>query len=220
MAEFWYKDFKCGFCGNTFSQVRVFSGAIRVESRDEDLKPNYKGVNVLYYQPVTCPKCYLTLFERDFENFRIPDEKREEIERVLRNAKREFGDLNLGENRTLEDAVKIFSIMAALYTVLKNRKGAAEAYLKLAWLFREKGDTRNELVALGKALRFFEEHYREDITEEKEEPMILFYLGEINRRLGNRKEAVKWFSTLVNRYKEESSPFVKVARERWQEMRE
>ncbi len=219
MADFWYKDFRCGFCGNEFSQVRVFSGSIVVESRDEDLKPNYKGVNVLYYQPVTCPRCYLTLFERDFENFNVPSEKREEIERVLRNAKKEFGELNLGEDRTVDDAVKIYSIMAAIYTVLGNRRGAAEAYLKLGWLFREKEDTKNELIALGKALKYFEEHYREDITDESEEPMILFYLGELNRRLGNRKDAVKWFASLVNKYKNASSPFVKRAREIWQGMR-
>ena len=219
MPDFWYKDFVCQMCGNEFSQVRVFSGAISIESRDEDLKPNYRGINALYYQPVTCPKCYLTLFEPDFEEDVIPPDKRPDVERVLRNAKKEFGSINLGEDRSVDDAIKIFSIMAAVYTVLKNRRRMAEAFLKLAWLFREKGDSRNEMVALGKALKAFEEHYREDITSEEEEPMILFYMGEINRRLGNKRDAVKWFSVLVNKYKGVSSPFVKAGRERWQDIK-
>ncbi len=218
--EFWEKEFECQFCGNSFSQVRVFSSAIIVESRDEDLKPNYKGVNALYYQLVTCPKCYLTLFERDFGKLQIPENKREAVERVLQNAKKQFRELNLGRDRTVDDAIALFSIAAAIYTVIGHRRGAAEAYLKLGWLFREKGDKKEELIALGKALKFFEEHYRNDIVKDEEEPMILFYLGEINRRLGNRKEAVKWFSILSNKYRGVSSLFVKAGRERWQEIRD
>jgi glycosyltransferase involved in cell wall biosynthesis len=85
---------------------------------------------------------------------------------------------------------------------------------------REKGQKKEELVALAKALKFFEEHYREEITSEDEEPMLLFYLGELNKLLGNRKEAVKWFSTLVNKYRGFPSPYVKEGQKRWQEIRD
>ncbi len=220
VAEFWEKEFTCPFCGNEFTQVRVFTSAIVVEKRDEDLKPYYKGVNYLYYQTVTCPKCYFTVFERDFGKINIPDEKRDAVKRVLENAKKNFGTLNLGKDRKPEDAVALLSIATAIYVVLNNRRGAAEAFLKLAWIFREIGDKKKELIALGKALKYFEEHYREDIVSDEEEPMILFYLGELNRRLGNKNEAVKWFSTLLNKYKGVSSPFVKAARENWQSVRE
>ncbi len=219
METFWEKEFRCQYCGQVFYQTRIFSSAIIIESRDSDLKPNYKGVNALFYQTVTCPSCYLTLFERDFGKLNIPEEKRPAVAKVLDNAKKEFGKLNLGSDRTLEDAIKLLSIAAAVYTVLQDKRNAAEAYLKLGWLFREKGDKKEELIALGKALKFFEEHYREDITKEEEEPMILFYLGELNARLGNEREAVKWFSTLVNKYRGLSTIYVKAAMERWQEIR-
>ena len=217
--EFWEKDFECQFCGNSFSQVRVFSSAIMVESRDEDLKPNYRGVNALYYQLVTCPECYLTIFERDFGKLVIPDDKKDKVELVLKNAKKQFGELNLGNERTVDDAIKQFSIAAAIYTVISHKRDAAEAYLKLAWLFREKGDKKQELIALGKALKLFEDYYRGDIVKDEEEPMILFYLGEINKLLGNRREAVRWFSILSNKYRGASSLFVKAGKERWQEIR-
>ncbi len=219
MPTFLYKEFTCQLCGNAFSQPRVFADAIRIKSRDEDLKPNFEGVNALYYQVVTCPRCYLTLFERDFGKLEIPADKMEKVRKVLENAKKEFGSLNLGEDRTLDDAIKLFSIAAAVYTVLEHRRGAAEAYLKLAWLFREAGKKKEEMVALAKALKNFEDHYRNDITSESEEPMLLFYLGEINKLLGNKKEAVKWFSTLVNKYRGVPSPYVRAGQERWQEIR-
>ena len=219
MPDFIYREYVCQMCGNNFSQPKVFADAIKIKSRDEDLKPNFSGVNALYYQIVVCPRCYLALFERDFGNLEIPPQKRGDVSKVLENAKKQYGDINLGEGRTLDDAIKIFSIAAAVYTVLENRRGAAEAYLKLGWLFREKGQKREEMIALAKALKFFEEHYREDITSEKEEPMILFYLGELNKLLGNKKDAVKWFSTLVNKYRGLPSPYVKAGQERWQEIR-
>ena len=220
MPSFWYKEFICQLCGNDFSYPRIFSDAIMVESRDEDLKPNFRGVNALYYQVVTCPRCYLTLFERDFGNLNIPEDKREKVKKVLDNAKKEFGNLNLGEDRNLDDAIKLFSIAAAVYTVMEHSRGAAEAYLKLAWLYRDKGQEKEEKVALAKSLKFFEKHFKEEITNEKEEPMILFYLGELNKLLGNKKEAVKWFSMLVNKYRGIPSPYIKAAQERWQEVRD
>ncbi len=220
MPEFWYKEFVCQLCGNRFNYPRVFSDAISVESRDEDLKPNFRGVNALYHQVVTCPECYLTLFERDFGTLSIPEEKMDKVKRVLENAKREFGELNLGEDKNVDDAIKLFSIAAAVYTVMNHKRGAAEAYLKLAWLYREKGQEKEEKIALAKALKFFEAHFKEDITNEKEEPMILFYLGELNKLLGSRKEAVKWFSILANKYRGVPSPYVKAAQERWQEVRD
>ncbi len=220
MPSFWYKEFACQLCGNDFSYPRIFSDAIMVESRDEDLKPNFKGVNALYYQVITCPNCYLTLFERDFGTLNIPDEKIDKVKRVLENAKKEFGKLNLGEDRELDDAIKLFSIAAAVYTVMDHSRGAAEAYLKLAWLYREKGMDKEEKVALAKSLKFFEKHFKEEITNEREEPMILFYLGELNKLLGNKREAVKWFSILVNKYRGVPSPYIKAAQERWQEVRD
>ena len=219
MPEFWEKDFTCPFCGRSFSQVRVFSSAIVVERRDEDLKPYFKGVNSLLFQTVTCPGCYFTAFEKDFEAMEVPEEKRKDVQRVLDNARKEFGELNLSENRSVEDGIKLLSITAAIYTVLGKRMGAARAYLILAWLFREVGKKKEELTALARALKCFEDHYRNDIVSDEEEPMILFYLGEINRRLGNRNEAVKWFSTLVNKYKGSPSPYVKAAKENWQLVR-
>ena len=220
MPDFIYKDYTCQMCGNTFSYPKVFADAVKVKSRDEDLKPNFEGINALYFQVVTCPKCYLSLFERDFGTLEIPPDKTENVRKVLENAKKEFGNINLGEDRTVDDAIKIFSIAAAVYTVMEHRRGAAEAYLKLGWLFREKGQKKEEMIALAKALKFFEEHYKNDITSENEEPMLLFYLGELNKLLGNKKDAVKWFSTLVNKYRGVPSPYVKAGQERWQEIRE
>ncbi|HPO27244.1 MAG TPA: DUF2225 domain-containing protein [Petrotogaceae bacterium] len=45
MADFWKDIIKCPFCSNEYSFINVKSSALKVESYDADLKPNYKGIN-------------------------------------------------------------------------------------------------------------------------------------------------------------------------------
>jgi len=214
---FWRKKIFCPLCRMEFESVRVFSESVRIKSRDYDLKPVFEGVNAIFFQLVTCPHCYLTMYEDDFEK-EIPEDKIKELVMVLKNAKKKFS-INLGENKAINDAINQHYIAAAVYTVLENRRKLAEVYLKLAWLLREKGKIEEELIALAMALKNFEEYYKYEMIEEKEGPMILFYMAVINQRFGNKKEAGKWFSELFRRYGNTNSYYVKVGKERWQDLR-
>jgi len=81
-------------------------------------------------------------------------------------------------------------------------------------------DEENENKALAKALSNFETCYLNTYIESDKEPMILFYLAELSRRFQKRDDATKWFSTLVSKYKNSTSFYVKAGKERWQELRE
>lgn len=214
---FWKKKIFCPFCKTEFESVRVFSESVKIKSRDYDLKPIFEGVNIIFFQLVTCPYCYLTMYESDFEK-EIPEDKVEKLSVVLKNAKKKF-PINLGENKTIDDAINQHYIAAAVYMVLENKRKLAEVYLKLAWLLREKREEEKELIALAKALKNFEDYYKYEMVEEKEGPMILFYMAVINQRFGNRKEAGKWFNELFKRYGNTNSYYVKVGKERWQDLR-
>ena len=214
---FWKKKFYCPLCEMEFESVRVFSESVRIKSRDYDLKPIFEGVNAIFFQLVTCPHCYLTMYEEDFGKD-IPEEKVKDLIQVLRNAKKKFS-IDLTEDKSIDDAINQHYIAVAVYTVLANRRRLAEVYLKLAWLLREKGKKEEELVALAKALKNFEDYYKYEMTEEKEGPMVLFYMAVINQRFGKRKEASKWFNELFRRYGKTNSYYVKVGKERWQDLR-
>ncbi len=215
MPTFWKKSLTCPMCTAEFQAVRVFTDAVKIKDRDSDLKPTYEGVNYSLFQPITCPVCFYSTFEDDFSKAPKPQEA-EKIRKFLAKI-RESVKIDLSENRTLKDAASIYAITAAIYTILGKPLKIAEAYLKLAWIYRDIANDDEERKALQNALRFFLESYTKESLSEEQQVMVLFYLGEINRRLANKKEAVKWFSKLLQSYGNSSSPYVKLARMQWQE---
>lgn len=217
MQIFWKKEFKCPVCSNEFEAVRVFSNAVTVKKRDTDFMPIYEGINALYYQLITCPTCLFTAFESDFQT-ELTAKQKNLLMKALEKTEY-IGRPNLSENRDIGDAAVVFSIAAIVYTLLGASCKAAECYLKLGWLFRQSHNSIEEKKALQKALDHFENYYINEEITPQEEPMVLFYLGEINGRLGNKKKAVEWFSILVRKF-DSSSLYARKARERWQDMRQ
>ncbi len=215
LPTFWRKSLSCPVCGTNFEAIRVFTDAIRIKDRDSDLKPIYKGVNYLLFQPITCPNCFYSTFEDDF----VKEPKPQFAEKIkkLREKLKDTVKVDLSENRTLNDGATIYTLTAATYVILEKPLKAAEAYLKLAWIHRDMANEGEEKKALENALRFFLQSYTKESLLVEQQIMVLFYLGEINRRLGNRKDSVKWFSRLVQSYGHSNSPYVKLARTQWQE---
>ncbi len=216
LQTFWEQEFKCPICGKVFHSVRVFSDAIKIKERDSDLKPTYDGVNVMLFQPVTCPECFYTAFENDFE-ISFSQRQKEMLVKLCEKLKSMLS-INLSKDRNLKDGVSIFTITAAVYTILEKHLRAAEAYLKLAWIFRDLKNHDEEAKALSSALKHFMESYTKEELSNDQQVMVLFYLGELNARLSNKKEAVRWFSTLIQKFGNNNSVYVKLARKEWQEV--
>ncbi|QTA37896.1 DUF2225 domain-containing protein [Thermosipho ferrireducens] len=214
MKILWDKEYKCPYCGKSFSSKKVFIDAIKLEKYDDDLKPIYKNVNPIYYQPIVCPFCNYTEYETEFEKSLSPIIT-QKLEPTLKKIKK----LNLTDVRNLDDAIKAFAMLIIVLTVKDEPCKLGDAYLKSAWLLREKGDEKEEKIALAHTLKHFEKCYRYSNVEGKMEEKILFYLGEINRQFGRKKESIEWFSQLMKRHGKSSSYYVKVARDRWQSMR-
>lgn len=216
MQTFWEQEFNCPVCGKRFQSVRLFSDAIRIKDRDSDLKPTYDGVNALLFQPVTCPECLYTAFESDFE-MSLGQKQKEMLTKLFGKLKVMLS-VNLSKDRDLKDGASLFTIAAAVYTILERHLRAAEAYLKLAWIFRDLNNHEEEMKALTGALKHFMESYTKEELSDEQQIMVLFYLGELNARLSNKKEAVRWFSTLIQKFGNSSSMYVKLARKEWQEV--
>jgi len=215
MRTFWEKEFTCPFCGHRFKKKMVFFDAVKIKSRDIDLKPIFEDVNPMLYEVVTCPNCYFSAFDRDFETIKIKGEETEKkLKKLLEEARKK---IKIKDEETPTEAIKRYALSGIVYSVLNQRKKVAISYLKIAWLFREMGKPEDEKRYLERALREFENHFKYDSYEESDEPMILFYLGVLNQILGNRKEAARWYERLLGKHRD--SLYAKVGRERWQDLR-
>ncbi|MCD6442472.1 MAG: DUF2225 domain-containing protein [Thermotogae bacterium] len=214
MREFWKKQFECPMCGTNFDSIKVFSEAVRVASRDTDLKPNYEGVNPLFFSLIVCPNCYYTAFERDFQELpkRLDPEKLVKLKKVLKVAKEKY-NIDLSENRTLDDVIKIYSLAIVVYTLAGDDLKLSELYLRLSWFFREKKDEDREFVAVARTIKHLEHAY-ENVKNIKDEDRIIYLLGELNLKLGRREDARRWFSKLIEDKKYSDSSYAKFARDR------
>lgn len=193
----------------------VFFDAVKIKSRDIDLKPIFEDVNPMLYEVVTCPNCYFSAFDRDFETIKIKGEETEKkLKKLLEEARKK---IKIKDEETPTEAIKRYALSGIVYSVLNQRKKVAISYLKIAWIFREMGKPEDEKRYLERALREFENHFKYDSYEESDEPMILFYLGVLNQILGNRKEAARWYERLLGKHRD--SLYAKVGRERWQDLR-
>lgn len=217
MPELWDKKLKCPLCGSTVSTKKVFTDRIAVKSYDEDLKPNYSTVNPLLYSVVVCETCFYSALENEFEKPISPVHLSEMNE--VRNQVKMPEKVDFAGERDHRTAILSYALAVLFYKAKKQPCRVAEMYLRMGWLYRELGDEDNENKALAKALASFEECYMTSYVDEEKEPMILFYLAELSKRFGKREEAMRWFSTLVTKYRNSTSFYVKAGKERWQDLK-
>jgi len=219
VKEFWTKRIKCPLCSTEFENVNIFSDAIRVNSRDTDLKPNFFGINPLFYAFVTCSNCYYTAFEDDFEKipFSLSMDKVLKLKRILRIAKNKF-KIDLSEHRTINDAIKIHTLALFTYTIADIKSKLADIYLRMAWLYRDKNNVEKEIIALSKALITLEQVY-ETNKEIENEGRLIYLIGELYLRLGKFDKARSWFSKLVENKTFQNSPYLKMAMDRLADIR-
>lgn len=214
MKEFWTKRMKCPLCSTEFKNLRVFSDAVRKESQDTDLKPNFSGINPLFYAFVTCNNCYYTAFEDDFEKIpsTLSTDKILKLKRILKIAKNRF-EIDLSEHKTIDNVIKIHTLALFSYTIADMKSKLGDIYLRMAWLYRDKGDPEKEAIALSKALVTLEQVYETSEKIENEDRLI-YLIGELYLRLGKFTKARLWFSKLLENKNFKNSPYLRMATDR------
>ncbi len=217
--KFWYKKMTCPLCEAEFEALRVFSNAISVDKRDIFLRPTYKDVNPEWYALITCPDCYFTAYESDFDKIldKIPYDRLEILRKSLLRAKNNLS-INLEEDRTQEDThnIQILGLLTYIQADLPFK--TAQLFLKMGWYYMDKKDLENAAVSYSKSLKQFERAYAEDKKGEHSDG-IMFYMSSLNIQLNQIKEGFKWLEKLMKEYRGSNSHYIKAAQELWEEVR-
>lgn len=208
----------CGICGEPFMVTKVRSRLIKIK-QDTDFCCYYKGINPYYYTVWVCPHCGYAAQDTAFD--KLSAGAAGKIKDFL--AKRKV-NLHLDGTRTREQAVDAYKL-AIFYEELSNAAASKVGglYLRLAWLYREGQQREEEMLALKKAVEF----YDQALSRERlpigamSEITLTFLVGELYRRTGEVNKSLQYFSKVV------SSPQAKLerriltmARDAWQQARE
>ncbi|SHH60289.1 hypothetical protein SAMN02745135_01347 [Caloranaerobacter azorensis DSM 13643] len=214
MEELYTKKVKCPVCKNDFTTSKVKSSKLRIEKRDTDFFTYYRGENPLKYSVFVCPECGYAALEDKFDKIKSKD-----IEVIKQNVSDKWRKREFSLKRSVDDAIVCYKL--ALYCgQLLNFKNydLGNITLRLAWMNRLNENSKEEERFLKLSAELFENaYYNEDIPSTPFDELSLAYLiGELHRRLGDREEALKWFSKVISNRAVKNNPRLdKLVRDQW-----
>ena len=219
----WLKDIECKCCGAKFKTPRLKPSALVVKNMDSDFHKTYDSVNPMFYAITTCSECNYSARNEDFEKVLL--EYHPEIMKLAQGIKTSGKIVKFSQTTevTLDDAVNKHLLAIAFYKCFKpeNQNTISGLYMHLTWMYREVEDVEKEKVYLAKSLEYYIKTYEKGsfVPEKLGEPGIIYMIGELNRRLCDNIEAVKWFARAVQHQQISNfSNIENLARDGWEKI--
>lgn len=208
----------CPLCEQNFKLTKTRGNIVAV-STDTDFCTHFKDLNPYYYTIWVCPNCGFAAHEERF--FTLKEVARERLKEFLSG--REV-KLDLSGPRTWEQAVTSYKL-AIFYAGMAALPAShvASLELRLAWLYREKGRTAEELDILNRAVKNYEAAYMREQTPigSLTEVALAYIIGELLRRVGRYDESLSYLSRVVgNPQAKNEKRVLEMAREAWQAARD
>lgn len=194
----YHKTIECPICNYKFKQLALKSTSYRMISKDSDFFIRYDLINPYFYDVYICDSCGYSALKSDF--YKIMNVQKDLI---LKNVTSKFKPRIYPNKYTLEIAIERYK-MALLNAVYMKAKSSQKAMicLKLSWMYRlGNSDYHREMerTFLGFALEGFNDaYYNESLPLYGMDKFVMMYLiGELNRRLLNNNTALVWFSQVL-----------------------
>ena len=221
ITPFYDKKIDCINCNHHFTTTRIRSRFVRIASHDTDFKPNYtdNNVNPTFYNVSVCPQCGFAFTDETSPYF--PPGAQD----VIRNSvTAKWNGRSFSAIRDIDEAIESYKL-AYLSGKLKKEKpiSLAGLTLRVAWLYRQKGQSDEEMRFLTIARDMYADSYSEGdyVGTQMTETRVLYLIAELSRRIGDEEEAVRGFSRVIEQQRTSIEPqIIEMAKERWREMRE
>ncbi|MCM1179135.1 MAG: DUF2225 domain-containing protein [Clostridium sp.] len=205
------KTYKCPVCDKQLKSITVKSGKLRPTGHEDDLRPIYKELDPVKYEPVVCPECGYASLAQYFDSMMPLQAKR-----LRADVEQCFSGFDMKETDIYSYDDAIIRYKMVLYCdVIGGVKNSRKAYtcLKMAWVIRGKlqneGDKlseeekenlrQDELECIQNAY----DGYRLALSSElfpisgMDEVTLSYLLAELAFRLGDYREALQLISRII-----------------------
>ncbi|HEU0167071.1 MAG TPA: DUF2225 domain-containing protein [Chloroflexota bacterium] len=218
-SALWKKDVKCPNCRTTFHPWNVRSQAIVTDGNaDTDLMNHYSGPDPNWYAVWVCPNCQLAAYADDFQAMQSVQVARVKphLEELKKAEPRKF-DFTYYRDEDL--ARRSYELATAFY---EGQRGGTEKvaglYHRMAWIERGRGNGDEEKKWLKKARDSYEKAFTSSDAA-KAGVLWAYLIGELDARIGDFPDAVKWFQVAAQQPDFKSQPLLeKMVRDRQQEV--
>ncbi len=211
----------CPVCSGSFKTTKIKEGKIKFVKRDTDMFRHFEGLSPYLYEINVCPECGFSF--SDSNKYELTDTQ---IRKVAEIISTKWNKHDYGGERTVMQAVEAYKLALLSAQVVSMKDSVlAGICMRICWLNRMAGNDEEEKKYMKGAVEFFEKVYdKEDLSgsEGLGPEMVVYLLGELNYRLGNHSDAVKWFNIALSKYN--NNPDVKkqtinMIRDRWLEIK-
>lgn len=188
LTKFKTDDYVCPTCSKSFAGKSVVS--LSHQGQDSDFFPHYVGENPLPYFLLTCTNCSYTGYPEDFDKT-----KKKERRVTLTYIKRILAQPLA--KKLPKEALR-FYLAAKIYEETKrNPYHIANLYLRGSWCCRVEEIRKAEIELQQLAIRFFKRALdKSTLVNPDNVPVVTYLVGELYRRLEDRKSAREWFFTV------------------------
>ena len=188
-TEFRLATFTCPICGKSFETETVKSVSHR--GQDADFFPHYIGKNPLPYFLVQCPNCLFCAYAEDYE---LPNATKFVIKKsVIKKI------LNQPIAKKLPETAKRFFLAGKIYEEAKrNPYYIGNIYLRGSWCCRILENRKSEIEMQQLAVTFLRRAVEKStIVNPDNLPIVTYIIGELYRRLEDKKSAREWFAAVA-----------------------
>ncbi len=191
--------YTCPICEKEFTSPRPRSTKLKLINTDQDLRPYHIGVDTVLYETVVCSHCGYASINKTFNVV-----KSDCIENILNYLKSVNFQHLCNDNYNIDTAIDRY-FLAIKILELKKAKASEYSYLylRLSWLYRvlenNPNATKNEYLALKKALEYGEIAYNEESMPflDIDSNVFVYLLAEMSRRVGQYDKAYKYISSVL-----------------------
>jgi uncharacterized protein (DUF2225 family) len=208
-SEFLIEDtLKCPICGHKFSNLTVLISKLLQESKDDDYRIRYKGVEPMYYEAVSCPNCLYSAMVDLFKDIEITKRMAESLRETMAPY------LGAIEIRTGKDR-DTFTVFASYYLAIlgapkcfyEHQRITARLWRNLGRIYDDCSDEGMMEYALQKSVDEYLYSYSHFDIEGKNMQQLCFVIGELKYKLGDLLKAREFlYAAMVNR---EGNPVIK-----------
>jgi uncharacterized protein (DUF2225 family)/CRP-like cAMP-binding protein len=191
------KFYFCPVCQNSFKSLIVNTNQLLSVSSDDDSRLYYEGVEPLYYDVISCPKCWYTAVKDNF------DKGMATLPYFQKTMGAYYKSMQYNTDKSAFDIDDVFlAYYFAMFCISECfNTGRSLLYakicLRLSWLYNICGDEEQEKTYVKKAREFFLAAFGESAPDDSRQAMgLMIVMGVVCFKVGDKKNA-KFFLTNV-----------------------
>lgn len=206
----------CLCCERSYPSSRVRPSFKKSIHRDTDFCATYKtDINPDYYVVFVCPDCGFATSENGAASMTDAQRKTYYEQIGSRWMRRDYGG-----SRTRVEALACYKLALLCAGIIGEKERVVAGILHhIAWIYRSEGNEEQEQRFLRYALQSYIAVFETEGVS-LNNAKLMYLIGELHRRVGEQRLAVRWFSRVVNDKKITDAAMIRASREQWQLIRE